>query len=122
MTDTLLGRGVHLPLGMIESHMAALTRLGLPGLLGRECVARVAGVTRRRPISRTMLAQLSHFGRTLQSDFVATSAALLAFNHRHGLPMNGGHGLHCRPRQRVLSLLILLDLRGVAGCAGVRSG
>jgi hypothetical protein len=36
--------------------------------------------------------------------------------------MNRGHRLHRRPRQRVLSFLVLLDLRGVAGrtCIGSR--
>lgn len=69
-----------------------------------------------------MLAQVGDLGGSFETNRVTASAAFLAFNHRHRLPMNRGHRLHGGPRQRVLSLLVLLDLRSVAGrtCIGSR--
>jgi len=82
-------------------------------------VARIAG---GRAELRAMLLQVGDLSRCLQADLVTASTTLLTFDHRHGLPMNGRHRLHCCPRQGMLSFLVLLDLRSMAGRARIRSG
>src|SRR6266496_1505634 len=68
-----------------------------------------------------MLAEILDLCGSLQANLVTAAAALLAFNHRHRLPVNGRHRLHGCPRQGVLSFLVLLDLCRVARRARVRS-
>ena len=104
---------------MIESHVAALAGLRLTRFFRRERVACMAGIAGGGSEFRALLAQVSDLRRSLQANFVAASAAFLAFNHCHRLPVNSRHRLHCRPRDRVLALLVLVDLRGVTSCAGI---
>ena len=45
MPDTVFGRGVHLPLRMVDSHVTRPAGLGFTSLLDGKEVTRVAGVT-----------------------------------------------------------------------------
>ena len=73
--------------------------------------AQACGVTIRHVL-------LTHF----HADFVATAAPFHALDHGHGLPMNGGHGLHRCPGQRMFAPLELFDLCLVTLAAGFRCG
>ena len=59
LAHAVLGGGVHLPLGMVEPHVAGLAGLRLPRLLDREGVPGVAGVARGHPEPGPVLLQLS---------------------------------------------------------------
>jgi hypothetical protein len=41
-----------------------------------------------------VLAQFLEFHQALVADLVSSAAALLALDHRHRLPVDGGHGFH----------------------------
>ena len=89
---------------MIEAHVAGLAGLGLTGLLDGEGVARVAGVARGDAEPAPLGGQALHLLGGLEADLVTTAAALHPLGHRHRLGVNGGHGLHGRPGERVLAL------------------
>jgi hypothetical protein len=52
----------------------------------------------------------------------AAAAALHAFDHGHGLPVDGGHGVHRGPGKGVLAGLELFDLVGMAIDTGAGLG
>ncbi len=120
--DAVLGGGVHLPLRVVEAHVAGLAGLGLTGFLQRESVTGVAGVARGQAEAPTLGLELADLRFALGPELVAAAAALHALHHGHRLGVGAGHGLHRRPGQVVLALLELGDLLLVALGAGGRSG
>ncbi len=119
-THAVLAGRVHLPLRVVEPHVAGLTGLGLLRLLEREGVTGVAGVAGgvaegARPVGGDLL----QVGVALEPDLVAAAATLHPVGHRDRLGVDRRHRLHCGPGQRVLPLLELRDLRVVADGAGV---
>ena len=50
------------------------------------------------------------------------ATAFHPFGQRHRLVVEGGHGFHCRPGQRMLPMAELFHLRLVALAAGFRRG
>ena len=107
---------------MIETHVAAFTSLRLACLLNRKGMTRVTGIACCRAKLRSTLAQFGDLCRGLHADLVASTAALFALDHRHGLPVDRGHRLHCGPGKRMLSLLVLRDLVRVTIFTGIWSG
>ena len=106
---------------MIEPHVARLASLGLLCLLDGESMSGVAGVTGSNAKTGTGLFQVLDFLIGFEANLMATPAALHAFGHSHGLPVEGGHGFHRRPGGGVLARFELLYLRFMAFAAGVRS-
>ena len=80
----------------------------------------MAGIARRHAKPAAGLFQILDFLGRLQADLVTGAAAFHAFGHRHRLPVNRGHGFHCRPRQRMFAPFELVNLCLVALAAGVR--
>ena len=79
----MLGCGIHLPLRMIETHVAGLASLRLPGFLEREGVPRVAGIAGRVAEHRALLLQRGDLRLVFQPDLVAAAATLHAGAERH---------------------------------------
>ena len=115
----VLGGGIHLPLGVVDAHVAGLAGLGLLGLLLGEEVPGVAGITGGDPEMAALLAQFLHLLVGLDPDLVAAPAAFHAVHEGHGLHVEGGHGLHDVPGLGVLAALELLDLGAVAVSAAL---
>ena len=115
---------VHLPLRVIEAHVAGLTGLRRAGFIDREGVASVAGVALRRAefSAGTVVAQFGNLGGAFVANLVAAAASLFALDHGHRLPVNRRHGLHRGPGHGVLASFELRDLGLVALGAGFRRG
>ncbi len=99
---------VHLPLRVIEAHVARLARLRLARLFHREDVPRVTRVARRQAEACTPLLEGGDLCLGLQPDLVAAAAPLHPLDQRHRCPMRRGHRVHRRPRHRVFPRLELL--------------
>src|SRR4030095_5612890 len=115
-------RRIHLPLGVIEAHVAGLAGLRLPCLLDRKqvpCVTRVAG---RHPKAAALLLQLPDLHFSLEANLVAPTTALHPFGESHRLPVKRGHGFHGSPTESMFSRLELFDLCWMAGLAGFGRG
>lgn len=119
---SVFGGRIHLPLGMIKSHMAGLAGLRLLGFLLGKRMPRMARVARRHPESAAGFLQALDLLLGFQADFMTRPAALHSLGHGHRLPMNRRHGLHGRPGRRVLSALELFHLGFMAFPARFRRG
>ena len=119
MPDAMFGRGVHLPLRMVDSHVAGPAGLGFTSLLDGKKVARVAGIARRQAEHDAVGLQLLDLFLALEPDSMAAAAALHAFGHGHGEPMRRGHGVHADPGKGVLAPLELFRLNRMAGGADI---
>ena len=71
IAHAVLGGAPHLPLRVVEAHVAGLTGLGLARLEHREGMARVAGVARGEAVARARILQARDLGRVLQADLVS---------------------------------------------------
>ncbi len=120
--DPVLRRRVHLPLRVVDAHLAGPARLRLQSLLHREQVTRVAGVARREAEHPSFRPHPLDLVLGLEAQPVATSAALHPLGQGHGQPVCSRHRVHARPRLRVLASGELLDLDRMAGRAHVRRG
>ena len=90
---------------MVEAHVAGLAGLRLPRLFDREGMAGMAGIAGGHAESGAALSQILDLRLGLQSDLVASAAALHPFHQSHRLPVGGRHGLHGRPGQGMLAAL-----------------
>ena len=99
VAHTVLGGRIHLPLRVVESHMAGFTRFRLTSFFHGEGVTCVACVAGRVTVDVTICLQLSYLLFGFSADFVATTAAFLTINQLGRIPVNRRHGLHRRPSE-----------------------
>ena len=120
--DAVLGGRVHLPLWMVEAHVARPARLRFHGLLHREEMTGVADVAGRQAEQPVLRLDRLDFVLGLEADAVASAAALHPFCQGHRQKMGRRHGVHAGPGEGVLAPCELLDLDRMARCAYVRGG
>jgi len=114
VAHAMLRGGIHLPLGVVDAHVAGPAGLGLQGFLPREDVPGVTGVAGGDPELAALFAQLFDFIVCFSADLVAAPAPFHAVHQRHGLHVEGGHGLQGGPGLGVFAVLELLDLWAMA--------
>src|SRR5271165_3441486 len=81
----MLRRRIHLPLRMVESHVAGLAGLRRLGFLNRKCMARMAGIARSRAEFAALVLQLADIRHWLLANLVAPTATFLARDQGHRL-------------------------------------
>ena len=113
---------VHLPLWMIEAHVARLAGLRRARFFERKRVTGMAGIAGGVAKAHTVFHERGDLLGSLEADLVTAAATLHAFGHSHGLVVNGGHGFHGGPGHGVLALFELLDAGGVTIAASFGSG
>ncbi len=118
----MLGTRIHLPLRMVESHVACLAGLWLPGFLDRKDMPCVAGIAGSDSKPDSCLFQVFNLFFSFQSDLVTSATAFHSLHQFHGLPVCCGHGIHRCPGRRMLSFLELfyLFIMTVGACIGSR--
>lgn len=126
---------------MVEAHVTGGTGQGISGFFDRESVARVASVARSETEVGAGGFQSHDLFFAFDSQLMTAAAAFHAVDHRHRLPVRGGHGLECAPSEGVLAFtelfglflvaytarfegdgLEFIDIRGVAVTRSVASG
>ncbi len=110
----------HLPLGVIEAHVAGLAGLGLTCLDRGKCMTGMAGVARGVAEERPLILQIVDVLDVFQTDLVAAGAGLHPRPRRQRQGVGGRHCLVGGPRRSVLAPAELFQPSGVASAAGGR--